>query len=261
MTSRAEVRRALARLPDAGQAGLAGALGELIAGFADAREVLAAYLLDPAGGAILATSEALAAWLDGPLFTWVGPGNAAPVDDQVAALLAAPALLDGDRLAARLVRARFAPRADDAIALAVAALPASARAAAVEALLADGGPEPELLALSVLQCGRAVAWSPELLEQPIGERVVGALIALLAPARPRPLLDEVARALGPIAAHSGTLAARVREAALAGLAALAPVAAPTSFAAEVATIGRTRALPDEDRMRAQPRRDVASACA
>ena len=258
--SRAEVRRAWARLPDASEARRA-LVRDLASSVPEERAELAAYLLDPNAGALLATTEARAAWLDGPLFQWIGPGNAAPHADGMAAVIAAPALLDGEELAAALVAARFTPRADEAVALAVAALPAGAQAAAVEMLFAATGPEPELLALSVVQCGRCVAWSPALLGEPIGERVVEALLALLAPARPRPLLDLVAAALGPIAARSGPLPARVREAALAGIAASTAAPAPASFSAELAAIGRTRALPDEDHWRALPRREVAAACA
>jgi hypothetical protein len=266
--SRAAVRRELALHADADRTALVQPFAE-IAGAGpvpatEAIEMLTAYLLDPTGGALLSTSEARAIWLDSPLFGWVGPGNAAPLDDQIAALVVGPVLGKGTAIAPVLAAGRFAPRADDVVALAVASLDLPAQAAALEALFADAGPDAELLALSVTQCGRVLAWAPHLLEWPIAEKIVDALIARLDPSRPRPLLDAVARALGPIAVQPGPLGAKVRTAALAGLAALtkgSSTGASTSFLEQVTAIGKTRTIPDQDKWMAMPRREVAAACA
>jgi hypothetical protein len=266
--SRAAVRRELALHPDADRTALAIPFSEIIgAGPVPAREAieaLTAYLLDPSGGALLSTSADRATWLESPLFSWVGPGNAAPLDDQIAALVVGPILGRGTSLAPVLVASRFAPRADDVLALAVASLELPAQAAVLETLFADPGPDPELLALSVIQCGRVLAWAPHLLEWPIAESIVDALIARLEPSRPRPLLDAIARALGPIAAHPGPLGATVRTAALAGLAALTKASstgASSSFLEQVTAIGKTRTIPDQDKWMALPRKEVAAACA
>lgn len=262
--SKASLRRELALFPDAGRLPLARPVSEIAVAGPLAGPVvterLASYLLDPRGGALLALDEDHATWLSGPLFQWVGPGNAVPHDDQLAALIVAPLLGDGTALAPLLLHHRFSPRADDAVAIAVAALELPAQAAALEALYADAGPEPELLALSLVQCGRVLAWCPHLLEWPIAERIVDALLARLAPTQPRPVLDGVVRALGPIARHPGPLGARVRAAALAGLGAATP-APPASFLAEVTAIGARRAAPDLDAYLALPAREVARACA
>lgn len=266
--SRAGIRRELALHPDADRTALAVPFIEIATqgpiSADEAAGVLAAYLLDPRGGAILANTEARATWLGSPLFTWVGPGNAAPIDDQIAALVVAPILGKGTALAPLLLAGRFAPRADDLVALAVGGLDLPAQANALEALLADTGPDAELLALSTVQCGRALAWSPHLLEWPIAEKIVNALIALLHASRPKPLLDAVARALGPIALRPGPLGDKVRTAALAGLDALTKTSstgASSSFAGQVAAIGKTRTMPDQDKWMALPRREVAHACA
>ena len=256
MTSRAQVRRALALAAD--KRGLAAPFTELaLAGPLSQNEVgeaLAAYVFDPRGGALLATSDARAEWLAGPLFRAIGPGNAAPIDDVIAALVVAPLLAKGELY----LRHRWAPRADDAVALAVAATPNGAEALA--RLRADAGPDPALLAQSLLQCGRALAWSPELLDAPDARSIVDELCALLDRSRPRPLLDEAARVLGAIAARDHALGTRVRDAAMAALE-VGQRAAPASFAAEVAAIGRQRRLPDEDRLLALPAREVAQAAA
>jgi len=263
LTSRAAVRRAMTSLPDAGRLSLAAPLataaltGELPATVA--AQALAAYLLDPRAFAILATDDALARWLAGPLFQTIGPANAVPLSDQIAALIAAPALVRDGGLSPLITRYRFAPRADDVVALAIASLDIARQPAAVEALFADRGPQPELLALSTIQCGRALAWAPHLLEWPIAETVVNALLRLLDASRPQPLLEQVGKALGPIAARPGALAERVRSAALAGIDA-APVPA-ASFSAELAAIGKRRVVPEMDRMLALPRLEQARACA
>lgn len=266
--SRASVRRELALHPDADRTALAIPFSEIIGAGPisgdEAIEMLTAYLLDPNAGALLSTSEERATFLESPLFTWVGPGNAAPLDDQIAALVVGPLLGQGAQLAPVLAASRFAPRADDVLALAVAALELPAQAPVLEALFAEAGPESDLLCLSLTQCGRVLAWAPHLLEWPIAEKIVDALIARLEPSRPRPLLEAVARALGPIAAQPGPLGIKVRTAALAGLAALtrgSSTGASSSFMEQVAAIGKTRTIPDQDTWMALPRKEVASACA
>lgn len=266
--SRAMVRRALALHADAGRVPLAQPFAEMASlgpiALDEAAQLLAAYLLDPRGGAILATNEERATWLDSPLFSWVGPGNAAPLDDQVAALIVAPVLGKGAALAPILTTSRFAPRADDLVALAVCSLELPAQATALEALFADLGPDPELLALSLVQCGRVLAWSPHLLEWPIADKIVTGLLARLEPGSPKPLLDGIAQALGPIAARPGPLGEKTRAAAIAGLEALTKmmsVGQSGSFLDQVTAIGKTRTLPDQDRWMSQPRREVAHACA
>lgn len=256
--TRASVRRAFALAPD--KRALAARFTELaVAGPLPAGEVgelLAGYLFDPIGSALLATTPARAEWLAGPLFRAVGPGNFAPHADAIAALIVGPLLAKSEHYVAQ----RWAPRADDAVAFAVAALPDSARAAALERLASDPGPEPALLAQSLLQCGRALACSPDLLDAPIAGKLVGELVALLHPSRPKPLLDAAARVLGSIASRDHALGKRARDAAFAALDA-GHRAAPASFAAEIAAIGRSRRLPDEDRMLALPGREVAQAAA
>ncbi len=256
----AEARRALALLPDAGRTALAVPFAEQLGdgplADADAGDVLVAYLFDPKAGAILALDERRAQWLDGPLFTWVGPGNAAPLDDQLAALVAGPLLGKGSVLSEVVAQRRFTPRADDAVALAVAALDRAAQPEVLERMFAERGPDPDRLALSTVQCGRVLAWAPHLLELAIAEPIVDALIALLHPSRPRPLVDAVARALAPIAARPGVLAQRVRAAALATLQVRALA---SSFLAEVDAIAKPSSIPA--RYLELPRRELAAASA
>ncbi len=265
MKTRADVRRALALHPD--KRALGGQLAELaVAGplsAGDVGEALVGYLFDPNGNALLATTEARAAWLAGPLFRAVGPGNFAPIDDVVAAVIAGPLLAGASNVWATsdgLLARRFAPRADEAIAFAIAALPEPRQADALARLASDDGPEPELLAQSTLQCGAALAAAPHLLDAPIASTLVAELIALLAPSRPKPLLDHAARICGAIAARDHVLAERVRAAAFAAIDA-SHRPAPRSFAAEIAEIGRARRLPDEDRWLALPQTELAQAAA
>src|SRR5207253_8568599 len=98
---------------------------------------VSAYLLDRESGAIAAE--------DGPLYTAVGPRAVVPIDDVIAALVAGPRLARDGVLATELIARRFAPRADEAVALAVAELPAAAQEAALEMLFSDPGPDAELL--------------------------------------------------------------------------------------------------------------------
>ncbi|HVK85356.1 MAG TPA: hypothetical protein VM513_14660 [Kofleriaceae bacterium] len=259
----AALRRALALLPDAGRQRLVPALSEVVLDGPLPRDtavgVLTDYLLDPAAGAILSLDDSRRAWLELPAFTWLGPGNGVPLDDQLAALLVGPSLARGAALAEPLVRARFAPRADDVVALAVGALDESARAGALEALFTDPGPDADLLALSTVQCGRAVAWNPSLHALPIAERIVDALLARITPGHPGPHLEAVARALGPIGSQPGSLGDRVRASALAGLETLTSAARPSSFRDRVRAISDARG--DLARFQDLPRREAAAAYA
>jgi len=262
--SRAAVRRALALLPDAQRHALAQPFAELATAGAgpapaDRGGLIASYLFDRRAGALLATTDDRAVWLAAPLFEAVGPGNHAFVDDTIAALISAPMLAKGGALAAIALDHRFAPRADDAIALAVSALPHEVQEAALAQLLAPAE-DPDRAVLATVQCGRIVAWSPHLAATPAGERTIAGLLELLSASRPKPLLDEVARALGPIAAQPGALADRIREAAFAAIDAL-QASPPRSFADEVAAIGKQRSLPDQDRWMALPARELAAAAA
>ncbi|HEX4454433.1 MAG TPA: hypothetical protein VH143_26410 [Kofleriaceae bacterium] len=260
MTSRADIRRALALNPD--KRAIAAQLAELaVAGPLSPGEVgeaLVGYLFDPHGNALLATTDARATWLAGPLFRAVGPGNFAPIDDVVAAVIAGPLLAAANSEA--LLARRFAPRADDAIAFAIAALPEPRQADVLALLASDGGPEPQLLAQSTLQCGAVLAAAPHLLDAPIASKLVAELIALLAPSRPKPLLDQAARICAAIAARDHVLAERIRSAAFAAIDA-SHRPPPRTFAAEIAAIGRARRLPDEDRLLALPQTEVAQAAA
>jgi len=261
MKSSAAIRRSLALVPDARQHALAQPFAEALAASglptSELSELLLGYLFDRSASAILATSDARATWIAGPLFIQVGPGNGAFVDDVIAALVAAPILAKGGALSAFALEHRFAPRADDAIALAVSAL--DDKVAALEQLFAPVT-DPDRQVLATIQCGRVIAWSPSLLATPIGGRVVAALLELLSPARPKPLLDEVARALGPIAAEAGPVAQRVRDAAFVMIDATTR-AAPGSFADEVAAIGKPRSLRDRDHWLARAGREAAAAAA
>jgi hypothetical protein len=262
---RASTRRELALFSDISEPesriALAKPVSELLLGGPLETDValsaLVSYLFDPRGGAILALDEARTAWLDGPLFTWVGPGNAAPLDDNLAALAVAKALARDNVLADLVRTGRFAPRADDAVALAVSALDLPVQAATLETLFADPGPDPELLALSTVQCGRVLAWSPHLLEWAIAERVVDALLARMSAAHANPHLDQVMRALAPIARTSGPLGKKVFAAALAGLEAAAPP--KRSFLEQVTSISGTRG--DIERFKELPQRELARAWA
>ncbi|MDX2091668.1 MAG: hypothetical protein SFX73_27655 [Kofleriaceae bacterium] len=222
-----------------------------------ALSALVAYLFDPRAGAILALDEQRHAWLDEPLFTWVGPGNAAPLDDHFAALAAARALAQGNTLADVARNGRFAPRADDAIALAVSALDPSVQAATLESLFADPGPDHTVLALSTVQCGRVLGWTPGLLDCAVAESIVDALLARMSAASPHPHLDQVMRALGPIARSQSSLGKRVLAAAYAGIAAVAPP--KRSFLDQVTSISSTRG--DIERFKLLPQRELARAWA
>ncbi len=177
----------------------------------ESAEALTTYVLAPTRTCLLATTAARQQWLsESPLFTWAGPGNAVVFDDAAAALATLPMWIGLHELSPLLQRHRFAPRADDAIAVAVSALQLGAQAQALEQLLAQPGPDADNLHLSTLQCGRILAWCPHLLEWPVAETIVERLLGLLVPTGPRPLQLLAARALGPIAARTAPLADRVK---------------------------------------------------
>jgi hypothetical protein len=141
----------------------------------DGAEALVAYVLDPSG-----VPE--------------------PFDDQLAALVAGPRLASGRALASRLIEHRFAPRADDVVALAVAALEKSAQPGALEALFAQ--PRTHR---SIAQCGRVLAWNAALLAAPIAVSIVDALVDRLAP-----VLGHVAATAGLPGSHATAAALRQR---------------------------------------------------
>ncbi|MDB4957715.1 MAG: hypothetical protein JWO36_5284 [Myxococcales bacterium] len=183
-------------------------------------EILTRYVFDPRGDAIVATNSEQLSWLAGPLFMWIGPGNAVPIVDEIAALILGPSLRDRGQLVPIVTERRFAPHADDTVALAIAALDRGAQETVLETLFADPGPDPALLALSTVQCGRTLAWSPQLIDAPIADPIVAALLALLTSRSPKPLLEAVSRVLGPIAKTRTAHGQRVRATALLGLDAL-----------------------------------------
>jgi hypothetical protein len=263
LASRASVRRELALVADCNRHDFSTPFEELALSTGFPREKLHAalleYMLDPSGQAILGIDEARVEMLLLPLFRWVGPGNAAPVEDVIAALILGPALAADGVLPQTLTERRFAPRADELVAVAIAAMEPGAQEAALTKLWADKGPDPELLALSAVQCGRALAWTPELLELPIAKEIIDTLLARLDPAHAQPHTFAVARALAPIAAQTTPYAVRIRDAALSALTSLEGAPPPT-FSQEIMVIAAPR-TPGLDRWLQQPRREVAQAAA
>jgi hypothetical protein len=266
--SRASLRRRLALAPDGHRSALRSLLYEAASGApADGPDKLAAYLCDPLARAIAAppANEALTAWLAGPLFAPVAACHVAPIADDAVAILCAEMFTQGGRISGALDRWRFSPRADEAIAAAIAALPPDAGASELERLARTAGPDEERLHLALVQAGRALAWSPPLWHRPIATELVDRLLALLEPASPRPLLEAVTRALGPIAYLAEPLSAHVREAAARRLRdQIARIQDPhpsASFADLVQDLSRERRVPDQEYWESLPRRQVAQACA
>ena len=206
--TRASVRRLVALTPTGARSPLRSTLVHPeLAGPLPLEELeiaMASYVLDPCGRPIVDEDRR---WLArSQLVRMTGPTCGVPIGDDVAAIIAAPRLVVDDRLSDVLQRMRFASRADDAMAAAVAQLSPDGAVAAIQALAANPGPEEEHLHLALLQAGAALAWRPELAER-LGE-VVDALLALLDRTSPQPLLHAVAGCLGPVAATS----VRVRDA-------------------------------------------------
>lgn len=266
--TRTALRRQLALTPDGHRLQLRPLLYDAAAGMPEAgADKLAAYLCDPLARAIAAppSDEALAGWLAGPLFQPVAACHVAPIGDDVAAILCAEMFAHGGRLSGALERWRFSPRADDAIAAAIATLPVDAAAAELEKLVRAAGPDEDRLHLALLQAGRALAWSPPLWTHPLASELVDRLLALLDPASPEPLLHAVTRALGPIACLAEPLGAHVREVAARRLreqvARIRDPRPTASFADLVQELSSERRVPDQDYWESLPRRQVAAACA
>jgi hypothetical protein len=231
---------------------------------ADAERRLADYLLDPCGDALAGAADD--PWLaQSLLLVPVAPGFARPVAEDLAAVIAAPQLIDGARLSQAAISARFTGRADDAIAAAVATLEPSAAVAAIRALAAAPGPDEDRLHLALLQAGRALAWRPELAGGTARTTIIDPLIALVDRTSPEPLLAAIAPILGALGAAASPVAAHVCDAILARFAAakqrITGRRAATSFLGELRALDKPRALSDEDYYITLPDRQVAQACA
>jgi hypothetical protein len=262
--TRASVRRLVALTPTGSRSELRSTLVQPeLAGplpLEDLERQFAAYLLDPWGRPILASTEQDLTWLArSQIMRTTGPTCGLPIGDDVAAIIAAPRFVANDRLIESLQRARFAPRADEAIAAAVARLSADGAVAAINALAGTPGPDEAELHLALLQAGGALSWRPELADR-VGEHV-DALLALLERGSPQPLLHAVAVSLGPIAATS----TRVRDAVLERLRAarqrIEGRRTANSFLGELQALDRERKIPDEDYFMTLPDRQVAAAAA
>jgi len=262
--ARASVRRLVALTPKAARSELRDTLVQPeLAGplpLEDLERHLAEYLLDPWGRPILASTDPDLTWLArSQIMRMTGPACGVPLGDDLAAIIAAPRFVANDRLTEPLQRARFAPRADEAIAAAVARLSADGAVAAITALATNPGPDEAQLHLALLQAGLALSWRPELADQLLEH--VDALLALLDRGSPQPLLAAVARSLGPIAATS----VRVRDAVLERLRAarqrIEGRRTGSSFLGELTALDRTRTMPDEDYFMTLPDRQVAAAAA
>ncbi|MEO8845356.1 MAG: hypothetical protein ABI591_29650 [Kofleriaceae bacterium] len=259
--TRASVRRLVALTPTGSRSELRSTLVQPeLAGplpLEDLERHLADYLLDPRGRPVL--DEDLTWLARSQIMRMTGPACGVPIGDDVAAIIAAPRWVANDRLSESLLRARFAPRADEAIAAAVARLSADGAVAAIDALAATPGPDEAELHLALLQAGRALSWRPELSDR-VGVHV-DALLALLDRGSPQPLLHAVAASLGPVAASS----ARVRDAVLELLRAarqrIEGRRAAPSFLGELQALDRPRTIPDEDYYMTLPDRQVAAAAA
>ena len=270
MISLARVRRLVALTPDARRLRVRDtlALPEIAGPLApdEVAQRFADYLLDPCGGPLVARSPDERRWLErSRLLTPVAPGSAVAIADELAAVIAGPRLVSDGRLAERLLQHRFASRADDAVAAAVALLPGDAAAATVFRIALQQGPDEDRLHLAALQAGRALAWRPELLDLAgVGELVDG-LLALLDRRHPKPLLDALAPILGAIGATPTELGARTRAAVLARFAeARARITgrrAGASFLDEFRALDRARTLPDEDHYLTLPDRQILEVAA
>jgi hypothetical protein len=262
--TRASVRRLVALTPQGARSELRATLVQPeLAGPLALEELerhFAAYVLDPRGLPILAATEHDRAWLArSQIMRMTGPACAVPLGDDLAAIIAAPRFVDHDRLVEPLQRARFAPRADEAMAAAVASLTADGAVAAITALAVNPGPDEAHLHLALVQAGLALSWRPELADR-LAEHV-DALLALLDRSSPQPLLHAIARGLGPVAAVSP----RVRDAVLERLRVarqrIGGRRAGGSFLGELQALDRTRSMPDEDYYMTLPDRQVAAAAA
>ena len=268
--TRAGLRRLVALHAEGRRGGLRPSLvAPVLAGplpLAEIEHRFADYLLDGDGGPLEARGPAGEAWFAGSLLVrQIAPGSAVAIADDVAAIVAAPALLDGGRLGARAWAARFACRADLAIAAAVALLAPDAAIAAIVELAARRGPDEELLHLALLQAGCALAWRPELLDAGELAGLCETLLDQLDWRSPEPLLDQLAQVLGGLAAAAGPRATHVQGAVAARLGEtrrrIAGRRSGASFLDEFRALDRARALPDEDYFMTLRDRHVAEACA
>ena len=268
--TRAGVRRLVALHADGRRFELRPSLvAPVLAGplpLAQIEQRFADYLFDRRGGPLEAQGPAGEAWFAGSLLVRpIAPGSAVAVADDVAAIAAAPVLVDGDRLGARVWAERFASRADPAIAAAVCLLAPGAAIAAIVELAARRGPDEDRLHLALLQAGGALAWRPEL--QDAGElaAVVEALLDQLDWRSPEPLLDQLAPILGGLAAQTGPRAIHVQDSVAARLGEMRRRIegrrSGASFLDEFRALDRPRALPDEDYYMTLRDRHVAEACA
>lgn len=259
----AELRRTIARYPDAAFTALELDIVALAGPLSvDAlREVLAAYLLDLDGLPIADARVGVARWIDNsPLALRLGPGSGAPIDDQVAAAIAAPALIGSEGLLPSVRSRRLAPRADTAIAAAITQLADEHALAEIEALVRDALPDEDILHRGLLQAGRALAGAAaRLAGTPSAAALVDRLLALLVPSSAEPVLDGVVAALGPMAAIATPLGARIRERAMAlveeHMSVVDPPRLGGSFLAEFENL--RRGTQSEDWVRTLPRRRVA----
>ncbi|HSD89823.1 MAG TPA: HEAT repeat domain-containing protein [Kofleriaceae bacterium] len=228
---------------------------------AEVEQRFADYVLDSCGSPLVARSAVDETWFaKSLLLDRVAPGNAIAIGDDVAAVVAAPRLVDDGKLGERLVRRRFASRADDAVAAAVSLLPAQAAVAAVVQLALQHGPDEDRLHLALLQAASAVAWRPELLEGDGVSEVLDAALQLFDRKTAKPLLDTLAPTLGAIAASPSTLGKRVRDTVIArfdeGKRRISDRRSGSSFLGEFRALDRTRSMPDEDYYMTLPDRQL-----
>ncbi len=212
----------------------------------EARGLLREYLLDPQGAALVARTSEQARWLgESLILRKLAPGNAVPVSDAAAAVLA----VGGEGgVSDELRRRRFAPRADELIAATVAACDDETAQAEIVRLADESGPDEECLHLALLQAGRALAWAGARALGPATEPVVDRLLSLLAHDSPAGLLQSLVPALGPIGATGTPAGAKVRDHAAravlrAAWAEEGPPAKAGSFLAEFSQLDRPRQAP------------------
>jgi hypothetical protein len=271
-TSRAGLRRLVAIHADARRGGLRPRLVDpAVAGPAPItgpEHRFADYLLDGCGGPLAARGAPDLAWFERSLLVApIAPGSAVAVADDLAAIVAAPRLVAGGRLAERALAGRFASRGDVAIAAAVAQLAPEAAAAAIAGLAAAPGRDEDRLHLALLQAGGALAWRADLVAAggAAVDALIDRLVGLVDRASAKPLLAQLAPILGAIAGAPGGSARRAREAVAARLgeagARITGRRAGASFLDEFRALDRPRAIPDEDHYRTLPDRLVAEACA
>lgn len=224
----------------------------------------AEYLLDPSGRPFLAHTEADERWFASSLLLeTIAPGNAIAVGDDIAAIIAAPRFVDGERLSDRLLKRRFSPRADDAVAAAIALLPFDRARATVLELALQHGRDEDRIHLALLQAGRALAWRPELLQADNISTVVDALLELWDRKSARPLLDVLGPILGAIAASPTAIGKRARDRIIdkhgEARTKISDRRTGSSFSGEFEALDQTRKMPDEDYYLTLPDRNLLEA--